>query len=253
MIIDAHCHLGHDVVFDLETDGESILGNMNRHGIDGAVIQPAICRPYIEDTRKLHDEIHTLCMQKPGLLYGLASINPHFRREDYDNEAKRCMNELGFIGLKLTPIGHAVNPLSKDGLHVIEVAARLGVAVMIHTGLGIPDSDPAKIFRIAKDFPGLKLIMAHAGMNFYTQQAIDIAMEFENVYLEPSGAGINATKAIIDAVGVNKVMFSTDTVLQTPAELYKYRTLIEDQVDLDRVLSGTAEEAFGLSGKISKC
>ncbi len=158
MIIDAHTHLGQDCVFDLKNTKYDLLSNFEKYGIDGAIVQPFIERPYLEETRRIHDEIHDLCMEHPGRFWGMASINPHFRPEDYEREAQRCVKELGFVGLKITPAGHAINPASKDGMHVFEVARALNVPVMVHTGNGIPFADPAGIYPAAKAFPDVELL-----------------------------------------------------------------------------------------------
>ena len=55
MIIDAHCHLGRDVVYDFEVTESRLLGTMAENGIGGAIVQPCIARPYLEDTRAAHD------------------------------------------------------------------------------------------------------------------------------------------------------------------------------------------------------
>lgn len=98
MIIDAHAHLGYDYVFDTEKNEEELLGYYNECGVDGAIIQPFISRPYLEDTAQVHDRIHELCIKHPGRFWGMASINPHLRPEEYEREATRCVKELGFVG-----------------------------------------------------------------------------------------------------------------------------------------------------------
>ena len=57
MIIDVHAHLGYDCVWDWTTTEQELLDCYNDHGIDGAVVQPLLNRPYIEDTVKIHDRI----------------------------------------------------------------------------------------------------------------------------------------------------------------------------------------------------
>ncbi len=112
------------------------------YGIDGGLVQPSLPRPYIEDTRAIHDRIHRFTLDTRRRWWGMASIEPHFHSDDYDAEAERCVKELNFVGIKLTPIGHACNPSSRDGMHVFEVCRGLDVPLMIHTGNGIPFADP---------------------------------------------------------------------------------------------------------------
>jgi predicted TIM-barrel fold metal-dependent hydrolase len=245
VIIDAHCHLGTDVVFDMETNEQDLLECCRSNGIDGGIVQPFIGRPYISETKKIHNRIKNLCLENSNRFWGMASINPHFTARDYDEEAERCICDLGFVGIKITPIAHAVNMDSKDSFHVFEVAKKLNVPVMVHTGMGIPFSDPAALYPPVKKFGDVSIVIAHGGANFFTKQAIYLAQAFENVTIEPSGAGIEATELILNAIGSKRVMFSSDVRLQAPIELAKYRYLLSGE-ELDQVLYKTANRVFGL-------
>jgi len=246
MIIDAHAHLGHDYVFDEEATEEELLHYYDEYGVTGAIVQPFISRPYLQDTAEVHDRIHRLCKEHPGRFWGMVSINPHFRPEDYEKEAKRCIQELGFVGIKITPIAHAVHPSSEDGRRVFELARKLNVPVMVHTGAGVPFADPISLAGVVKDYRDIKIVLAHAGTDLFFQQALYLAKENENVYLEPSWLSILNIRKALKEIGVTKLMFSSDHAVNVPVELTKYRTLIHDANQLERVLSGTAVEVFNL-------
>ncbi len=199
----------------------------------------------MEDTRAIHDRVHALCLSRPKRFFGMASITPHFRPEDYEAEARRCIKELGFCALKITPIGHAVNPDSKDGRFVFEVAESLNVPVMVHTGIGAPFADPAQMLFVAKDFKKVPIVLAHAGTDYLFSQALYLAQTYEHVYLEPSWVGTPGLHRAINSIGPSKLMFSSDHPDNIPVELAKYRALLKGD-DLERVLSGTAIEVFNL-------
>lgn len=245
-IIDAHAHLGYDHVFDEESTEEGLLYYYDKFGVTGAIVQPFISRPYLKDTADIHDRIHRLCLKHPGRFWGMASINPHFTPEDYEREAVRCVKDLGFVGIKLTPIAHAAHPGSVDGRHVFETARKLGVPVMVHTGNGAPFADPISLAYVVRDFKDVPIVLAHAGADMFFQQALYLARENDNVYLEPSWSSILNVRKALKTIGPEKIMFSTDHAINAPVELAKYRTLIEDEKQLERVLSGTAIEVFGL-------
>ncbi len=245
-IIDVHAHLGHDYVFDEDSTDENLLYYYDKYDVTGAIVQPFIPRPYLEDTAQAHDQIYQLCKRHPGRFWGMASIDPHFRPEDYDREAVRCIKELGFVGIKITPIAHAVHPNSQDARHVFEVARSLNVPVMVHTGNGAPFADPISLVYVARDFKDVAIILAHAGTDMFFQQALFLARENENVYLEPSWSSILNVKKALETIGPGKIMFSSDHAINLPVELAKYRTLLEDEEQLERVLSGTAAEVFNL-------
>lgn len=247
MIIDLHAHLGEDVVFDEEQTEEELIAAYRENQVDGAIVQPYLPRIYMEDHQAIHDRIYRLCQDsKEKKFWGMASINPHFRSEDYDREARRCIQELGFVGIKITPIGHAAHPSSKDCMHVWEVCRNLKVPLMIHTGAGIPFSDPISVQRALESFPDVPCVLAHAGSEMHNQQAIYLSEKYENVFLEPSWVGVIGVMNMVKRVGCSKIMFSSDNIYQIPVELAKYRSVIKSQEDLDRVLYRNAVELYGL-------
>lgn len=250
MIIDAHCHLGYDCSFDQEASEKQLLEKFRNYGIDGGIIQPYIPRPYVKEYQKSHDAIYRLTQAAPNRFFGMASMNPHFYKEDYDMETIRCIRQLGFVGIKITPPGHGCTANSKDGMHVFELANELKVPVMVHSGLGIPFSDPLNIQPAAERYPELKIVIAHCGANFCTSAAILMAKTYDNVYLEPSGAGIESCIAMLGAVGPTKIMFSTDVIPQTATEIAKFRDMhrrgyLSDD-GFEQIMYRTAQNVFGL-------
>ena len=248
MIIDAHVHLGKDVVFDEVNREDEVLEYYRRFEIDGGIIQPFIPRPYIKDHQEIHNRIAAFCKATSGekKFFGMASINPHFYPEDYDAEAERCIKELGFVAIKITPIAHACHPSSKDAYHVYEVCRWLKVPLMIHTGNGIPFADPTSVYNGAKDHPDVEVILAHAGSESFHQQARLLAKKLDNVYLEPSWCGTNAVKHMIEEVGCSKILFSSDNLDQIPVELAKYRQVIHNEDDLELVMWKNSARIFHL-------
>lgn len=246
MIIDAHAHLGRDNVFDDYVLEEDLIYYNKICGIDCAIVQPCVPRPYVEDHRVAHDNIYKLCLDHKGMFLGMASINPHFRSEDYDAELDRYVKSLGFVGVKITPVGHAAHPSRKDCLHVYEKCRNLDIPVMIHTGSGMPFSDSVSILDAVRMFPDVRFILAHAGSDLMFAQALYIAREFENVYLEPSWLNIYSLKTAIESIGPRRIMFSSDMPMNIPVELAKYRTIIKDEKMIGQIMSGTAIEVFQL-------
>lgn len=246
MIIDTHAHLGYDYVFDYEAVEDDLLTANRQYDVNIAIVQPYIARPYIEDHVKIHDRIYNLCSRYPGEFYGMASINPHFRPDDYDKELTRCIKNLGFVGVKITPIGHAANPSSNDCMHVFEIANSLDIPVMVHTGTGIPFSDPMTCVLAARTFPHVNIILAHAGGDMFFDQALSLAREYDNVFLEPSWLSVLSIKAAVDAIGAGRVMFSSDVPENIPVELVKYRTAIRNENDLDKIFYKNAIQIFKL-------
>ena len=118
---------------------------------------------------------------------------------------------------------------------------------MIHTGNGIPFADPTSVYNAAKDFPDVEVVLAHAGSESFNQQARLLAKTLDNVYLEPSWCGTNAVKHMIEQVGCDKILFSSDNFDQIPVELAKYRQIIKNEDDLEKVMWKNTARIFKLN------
>lgn len=242
MIIDAHSHLGYSEIFSAGVTEDVLLDTMAANGIDASVVMPAAG----SDPIPTHNSIADLCRRHPGKIFGMVSMTPLIGREAYEREAERCIRELGFKAIKLHPQAHAVSPALPVSDVVFETASALGVPVMVHTGSGAPFALPSLLIRRARQFPDLKIILAHAGFAIYSEEALITAEVCDNIYLEPTWCIAGDIRRMIKTIGPQRVMFGGDLPTNVPVELTKYRTL--DLTDNERTwcLSRTAAEVFDL-------
>lgn len=84
-------------------------------------------------------------------------------------EFERAIRELGLKGLKLSPVYQAFDPRMDQAMRIYELADRFGVPVMFHIGAAYPAraalefGSPVLLDPIARQFPRLKIIIAHLG------------------------------------------------------------------------------------------
>jgi predicted TIM-barrel fold metal-dependent hydrolase len=242
VIIDSHSHLGYSQIFSAGVTEELLLGTMEANGIDAGVVMPAAGA----DPGPTHDAIADLCARHPGRLFGMVSMTPLIGRAAYEQEAERCIAELGFKAIKLHPQAHAVSPVFEVSDVVFETATRLGVPVMVHTGAGAPFALPALLIRRARQFPELKIILAHAGFAIYSEEAIVAAEVCENIYLEPTWCIAGDIRRMVRMLGPERVMFGGDLPTNVPVELTKYRTLDLTDEEREWCLWRTARDVFDL-------
>jgi len=242
VIIDAHSHLGYSQIFSAGVTEEQLLGTMEENGIDVSVVMPAAG----SDPRSTHDAIADLQERNPGRIFGMVSMTPLVGRNFYEEEARRCIEELGFKAIKLHPQAHAVSPVFEVSDVVFECASRLGVPVMVHTGSGAPFALPALLIRRARQYPELKIILAHAGFAIYSEEAIVAAEVCENIYLEPTWCIAGDIRRMVRTLGANRVMFGGDLPFNVPVELTKYRTLDLTDEEREWCLWRTARDVFDL-------
>ena len=157
-IIDAHAHLGLDPVFDVDFTEPELVEGQQANGIDITLVQPATVHD-LETVRSQHDAVADLTRRYRGRFYGIACPDPHL--PEFETEARRCIEELGFVALKLHTFGHAANPVGVNGKRVFGVAQKLGVPVMVHTGVGIPWAAPSLLRPIAEDHTDLKICLLY--------------------------------------------------------------------------------------------
>lgn len=243
MLIDSHYHVGRCRVFDLDVAEAEVLDPHDAEGFSITLVQPY---PGAPDPVATHDQIAALAAGSGGRVRGFASYSPHRDPADYFAEVSRCVRDLGFVGIKLHTIGHALNPLSVDGGTVFEAARELDVPVMLHTGPGIPFADPAMVAPRAKQFPDVRIILRHAGWSIFTGSAIAIAETFDNIYLETSWCRAPDLAGMVARVGARRFMYGSDHPKNIAPELAKYRSSGLSAEDMDLALGGTAAEVFRL-------
>ncbi len=243
MIIDVHQHLGPCRVFNLNIEEAALLAALDRNGVDAAIVQPY---PGAPDPGAVHDRIAALAREHPGRIFGIMSMSPHCDPAVYRAEARRCVEDLGFVALKIHTIGHAVNPLTPDAQVVYRAAADLDVPVMIHTGPGVPLALPALMLPASREYPDTKFILAHSGHTIYAPEAFVVAQERANIFLDTSWSAPDDIKWFIEGIGPERVMMGSDSLLNLAAELAKYRALDLDDATLEQVLAGTARTVFRL-------
>ena len=243
MIVDVHTHLGYDYVFEEDFSSKQLLANMEKNEVDVSIVQPGTVLD-LETVIKQHNVIADFSKEMPGRIFGMANPNPHLPRDDYCRELERCIKDLGFVGVKLQTLGHGVDPNKSAGRNVFEAASDLSVPVMVHTGTGIPRSLPSALIPTAKDFPDLKIVLAHCGGSMFAGEAALAARLCPNMYLETSWLPGFVTRRFCRALGADRIMFGSDHGDNVATELTKFRTMGLTDEELEWCLGKTAVKVF---------
>lgn len=242
MIIDAHSHLGWSDIFSAGITEELLLGTMAANGIDVTMVMPAAGA----DPRPAHDAIADLAEREAGRVFGIASIPPLLGEDIYVGELRRCVERLGFKAVKLHPQAHATSPVLPVADVVFRTAAELGIPVMVHTGTGAPFALPSLLIRRARQYPDLKIILAHAGFAVYTEEAIIAAEVCENIYLEPSWCLAGDIGKMVRLLGPERVMYGGDLPYNVPIELAKPQAAGLSPKETEWFLWRSARDVFDL-------
>jgi uncharacterized protein len=249
-VVDVHAHLGEDQIFEYEFTREDLLHGQLGNGVAATIVQPASVAD-LGTVRAQHDAIAGLAAEFPGRFFGMAGPNPRLPEADYFGEVRRCVRELGFVGLKLHTLAHATSPISRAGRRAFEAARALGVPLMIHTGSGIPWAAPALITGMAREFADVRIVMAHSGMMVLAHEALIVAQTCPNVVLETSWTGGPFVRRFIRTLGVDRVVFGSDHGDNVATELTKHRTIGLSDAEVAGVLGETAVEVYGLGSRLA--
>lgn len=243
-IIDAHMHLGEDLMYNTDDSEEVLLKAMDDNGITGQVLQPGIVA---RDQKKAHERIYRFAQQHPGRVWGVAVFNPYLPEGEYVESLRWAVRDLGFKGVKVHPNAFSMAPSHPATEKIYRVAMELDIAVMIHTGNGLPNALPSLCIPVAKKYPNLRIILAHAGGVMFGADAIVAAEVCENIYLETSWTAVYDLEAMVKTIGPERIMFGTDLVPNVPVELAKYRSIALSDSQLEWCFAKTAETVFGLA------
>jgi hypothetical protein len=211
-ICDAHVHLGESGPWQPYIDPtiyvEELIPLFDKYNVERAVVFP---NPNVGDKYPIMNDYIAECARKyPKRLVGFGRVDP--RREDAINELDRIKNSLDLTGLKLHPMVECFRPDHPFFNKFFEKTNQLNLPILFHSGNGF--SSPGLIFKIARKYPNLPIIIGHL-----RESAITALKECENVYVETSGTLPNYIELSVD-IDEDKILFGSDV------PYYRYPTQI---------------------------
>ena len=246
VIVDVHVHLVHEEDdirpgIGLQTP-EMLLEVMDRLGIQTSVVFGV---PGVWDHAHENELVYAAASKYPKRLVPVGLVNPRRGRRAID-EARRCIKELGFKGIKVRPDSHCV-PANCRPMHaLVDECASLNVPLLIHSGR-THWSHPLTIGDLARDHPGAKILMQHM-FDITGKYAIGVAKRNPHLYVETaSHLSPFLIREMVAAVGSQRVMFASDSPpLETEIELLNSRCAGLSAEDEVNVLGRTAVSYWGL-------
>ncbi len=282
MIIDSHTHtfpekIASGVLSQLQDKAESraytkgtdaaLIDSMREAGIDCSVLLPVMTG--VKQVEKLNSIAadKNEHFSETGL-FSLGGMHPDY--ENYRAELSR-IKERGITGIKLHPAYQNVDLDDIRYLRIIERAAELDLAVVIHAGLDIGImhhnfSSVAHICTVMREINPDKFVLAHLG-GWKGWDEVEKTLAGENVYLDtafvlgeyvpPEGVFVPEEKRkmlsgeqfirIVKKHGAEKILFATDSPWSSQKEtLTRVKALITDKNDLEKILGNNAEKLFDI-------
>jgi len=206
-IVDAHYHVG--IGHDYHQTPDELLLEMDAWGIDRAVICP-VDRCIAVDNREGNDYVLAAAREHPDRFYAFATANPWYGARALQ-ELQRALAE-GARGIKLHPPLQGFLLCDELVYPVLELAADMAVPVFVHTGTPA-FALPVQLAELALRFPQVSLIMGHMGSTDFKSEAIPAALLAPNIYLDTSWILPLLLTQAAQAVGEDRVIFSSDAPL----------------------------------------
>ncbi len=259
----------HDI-YDLT--GEQLIQDMDDAGVEKVMIMPidwGLVRAFqdlpvttmdIWDQHVLHAQV---AAKYPDRMVTFACIDP--RRPNAMELLQRAVSELGMVGLKIHPAA-GFFPNDPVVYPMYRKALDLGLPVMVHTGpepkpLYSRHCQPVYLDDVAADLPDLTIIMAHAGLSAWWQEAAGIASICPNVCLDISGWQPSARlrplefyttlRSLVSTVGAGRILWGSDyPALRLLMSESSWVKAITDppQIAADHGVSFTEEEVSAIMG-----
>ena len=254
-IVDAHTHLGRRAVplghGTTSYLGEDLVRNMDAAGLDRAVAFPlgAPTTDYSEANALIAEQVARF----PDRIVGYGRLNPSWGGPDAAaRAAEHALATLGLRGLKLHPEIEFFDPNEMELMEPIyEAARRHRVPIIFHSGMSHKAS-PGVIAEGAARYPDVPVILGHMGVAEASKQAMSVAFQRENVYLETSVVGWMPILAeAFRKVGSTKILYGSDHPYNPfPMEIAKIaeharKALGLTHDDLRRVLAGNLLQILG--------
>jgi predicted TIM-barrel fold metal-dependent hydrolase len=241
-IFDAHTHLGTARHSGRSASAADLLRVMDQHGVDRSL---AIPFPVVDDYRREHDLIGRAVREYPDRFTGAACLDPYLPLREFQDEVRRCREQYGFRALKLQPQYHGLNPFSAASDFFFATALENHMAVVVHTGAGLPFSLPSLCMMPARKFPDLTIVVAHCGGGIFVHDAIVAASFCPNIVLELSSLMPHHVLEVLSHIPADRLMIGSDLPESTSTEMGKILMLAISDADKRALLSATADRVFG--------
>lgn len=237
LTIDAHNHLG--ARHGAEQSGDELVIKLDDAGVDRAVVFPFV------EGQFSNDVITDAVTAHPERLLPFCAVNPW--HGDAAVEEVRIRAEAGFLGVKMHPTLHGYHLSDHDLVDpVFNMIREAGLVVICHGASDIFNAPP-ELAAMARSYPEVPILMAHSGIFWSHEQAVDLAREIPNLYLETARVPIFEVAYSIRVAGPEKVIWGTDSpFVDYRAEFDKMANASDSAEARELVLGGNLSRLLDL-------
>lgn len=238
MPVDFHLHIGPKPGESLEQRADVLCRTMDKFGVTEALVLPlAGLFSNCPDNAPDNTFVHQFCSIRPERLIPAFTVNPYSGERALD-EIRRC-KELGCKLLKLHPWlqGFSISIQQMD--EVAALCEELSIPILLHDGTP-PYSAPLQLARLCRDFPKLRVVSGHAGLNDLWYEALLGAKRYPNFYLCFCGTAALPIQTILQEVPANQLCIGSDWINGTE-DVFWYRWSLWQRIPMSPEVRNTIE------------
>ncbi len=241
----------------MKTIPESIPPQLTTAALDAAKVDRALVSAWWGPKGPLisNDEVAATVAADPERLRGIASVDLH-RPMEAVRELRRCVKELGFVGVRQLPWLWGLPPDDRRYYPIYAECIELGIPFCLQVGHAGPlrPSEPGRpipyLDNVACEWPELTIVGGHIGYP-WTEEMLSLTRKYPNVYIDTSAYKPSRyPAALVESMkgrGRTKVLFGSNfPMIQPKACLDELDALGLDEEAAALFLGGNAARIFGL-------
>ncbi len=247
MIVDTRVYLGPSL-FGYGQSLEEIETNMERLGIDKAVLVPVKPREY--HLGPMNELVSNAVREHPDRFMGLCRVDP-WQLEKAVAEVRRGFEELGACGLYLDPWEENFQANDDVVVSIVQEVARYNQPVVVNAG-HVRVSHPTQIWDLASRFPDVQFVASNGGQinicGILLFEARRMLEACPNVAIETAGTyREDFIEEIVTEVGEERVIFASGApVYDQEFEMARVRFAHLSESQKQRLWSSNAAQLFGI-------
>ncbi|MGF7160602.1 hypothetical protein FHS85_002233 [Rhodoligotrophos appendicifer] len=166
---------------------------------------------------------------------GLACVEP--MKPGAPSQLEYAIRELGLHGLKISPVYGGFDPWAREAGDIYRKCVELNIPLLWHQSAGYASKcaleygNPILLDRVAREFPQLRMIVAHFGQPWIGETAV-LLRKNPQIFCDLSARYhrqwqlYNALMLALDYNVTDQLLFGSDFPLRTPTEaLAEFRAL----------------------------
>jgi len=215
---------------------EELIKRMDFAKVDKAItwLQPHYFRDVELGNRYIYESMRNF----PKRILGFGWVDPHYGVDKAKDVVLRCVEEYGFVGIKLNGAQNEFYIDREDtSIPIIEEIVRLRKVLAFHIGTDAYEAThPFRLAKIAERFPDTPILAVHMGGVAHADLSnamIEISEKFNNIFLVGSSVKTRAILKAIQILGPGRVCFGSDTPFELMhVELARYQALLESEISV---------------------